>query len=160
GRATRQRGAHEPFENAARLRAVRRRSDVETHRRIGQAKLLEEHLGQSSVVVLAGVDDGDVELGARAKPPVQRRDLHEIRARAGDEVDAFHGRLRGGARCSATPHNTANRAALPGICRLKSTIAWSAIAEIPVKAPTRSQYPLVLVSSAKRRRTASTNTPM
>src|SRR5438034_7418259 len=44
-----------------------------------------------------------------------------------------------GARCTAMAQTIANRAALPGICRLKSTDSCSAMATMAVIAPARSQ---------------------
>jgi hypothetical protein len=46
---------------------------------------------------------------------------------------------RSGALWSATAHTTAKSAALPGICRLNSTVSCNAIAARPVTAPTRTQ---------------------
>jgi hypothetical protein len=48
---------------------------------------VEERIGHVRVVVLAGVDDPRAAPRLRLQRMVQRRDLHEVRARGGDEID-------------------------------------------------------------------------
>ena len=53
-----------------------------------QAELTQKHIRHLVVIMLTGVDDGDVDLLVDAAQGVpQRCDFHEIRSRAGDEVN-------------------------------------------------------------------------
>ena len=72
---------------ASRLRAVAAAPGTEMHVRIRQAQIREERVGHVRVVVLAGVDDSRDTPGFRCQRVIQRRDLHEVRAGCGYEID-------------------------------------------------------------------------
>jgi hypothetical protein len=57
--------------------------------RLGQAEVAEERVRHVRVVVLPGVHDARGAPALTRQLVVQRRDLHEIRTRGGDQVDDF-----------------------------------------------------------------------
>ena len=96
----------DPDERPRRLLRVGARADAEEDVRLRQVELGEEDVRHVRVVVLAGVDEVELDLrGELAERAVHRRRLHEVRARADDEADpcspcrhrggAYRGRRRG-----------------------------------------------------------------
>ena len=76
----------EPDESLRGLLGVRSGADAEEHVGLGQAELVEKHLGHLRVVVLAGVDERDLD-SRLLERAVHGRHLHEVRTRANDEGD-------------------------------------------------------------------------
>ena len=73
--------------HAAGLLGVAAAADFEMKMRLRQAQVAEERVRHVGVVVLAGVHDARRAPGSRCERVVERRDLHEVRARRGDEMD-------------------------------------------------------------------------
>ena len=70
--------------------AWRAAADFQVMVRLGQAQVPEERVRHVGVVVLAGMHDRRLAPGFGGKRVVERRDLHEVRARRGDQVDVQH----------------------------------------------------------------------
>ena len=66
--------------------AARAHEDI----RLRNAQLLEEHLVHLPVVMLAGMDDLEAQAAMRLQGAHDRRDLHEVGPRTGDQIDRFH----------------------------------------------------------------------
>ena len=94
------------------LLAVRAGADAEEHVGLGQAELAEEDVGHLRVVVLAGVDERDLDSGLLERAMDGRR-LHEVRARADHERDVSGARRHRGSVQSAG-------ARLAGVLALKA----------------------------------------
>jgi hypothetical protein len=63
--------------------------------RLGNAQLIKKDVAHLPVVVLAGVDDLELEaIGTRLQRSHDRRDLHEVGARTGDEIDQGTGHAK------------------------------------------------------------------
>ena len=77
---------HDP----ARLLRVRAAADLEMEIRLGHAEVTEKGVRHPGVVVLAGVDNPRPAPAGSRQRMVERRDLHEIRPRRGDQVHGEH----------------------------------------------------------------------
>ena len=76
--------------HAAGLLGVRTAADLEVEMRLRHREVAEERIGHVRIVVLAGVHDRRPAPGLLRQRMVQRRDLHEVRARRRDQVDVLH----------------------------------------------------------------------
>src|SRR5207244_9511171 len=74
---------------AARLLGVGAAADLQMVGGLGQAQVLKERVGHIRVVMLAGVHDVSRAPVFTREGVIQRRHLHEVRARGGDQVDWF-----------------------------------------------------------------------
>jgi hypothetical protein len=80
-----------------RLLGLRARADLEIDVRIGNAELAEEVTRHALVVMLAGMHQAHAQAAAGPLPRLHRaqdrRDLHEVGPRAGNDVDQRFGRF-------------------------------------------------------------------
>ncbi len=111
----------DPDERPRRLLRVGAGADAEEDVRLRQVELGEEDVRHVGVVVLAGVDEVELDLGGElTERAVHRRRLHEVRARADDEADPCSPcRHRGGAYRGLWKA----RARLAGVLALKA-VFW------------------------------------
>jgi hypothetical protein len=72
---------------AAGLLGMASGADAEMVIGLGQAQIGEYRVRHVDVVMLAGVDQHGLEIGSGGQRVPKRRDLHEVRARGGDQVD-------------------------------------------------------------------------